>query len=160
MQNDLDSSWIEDVINRKAPKQIIKEKPISTKKKPLKNDQKPQSQNSINTNINFVKQLGEEMRQFNRTISIDIKQELVNWLFKNIDQLYEGIYYYLNVWEKRYNKRLKGSPGSPVISKYEKMQEIFTKIKELIQFKQDLESIKKKEQTQLEEVLKNAKIRK
>ena len=127
--------------------------------RPKNNDQKPQSQNSINTNINFVKQLEEEMRQFNRTISIDIKQELVNWLFKNIDQLYEGIYYYLNAWEKRYKKRLKGSPGSPVIPKYEKMQEIFTKINELIQFKQDLESMKKKEQDQLEEVLKNAKIR-
>jgi len=143
-----------------SPKQIIKEKPKSTRKKPTIYDQIPISQNYISTNINFAKLLGEEMRQFNRTIPIDMKQELVNWLFKNIDQLYEGIYYYLNAWEKRYNKRLKGSPGSPVIPKYEKMQKIFTKINELIQFKQNLESMKKKEQNQLEEVLKNTKIRK
>lgn len=132
----------------------------TTDQRPKNNDQKPLSQNGVNTNINFVKQLEKEMRQFNKTIPIDVKQELVNWLFKNIDQLYEGIYYYLNAWEKRYNKRLKGASNSPVIPKYEKMQKTFTKIQELIQFKQNLENMKKKKQNQLEEVLKNTKIRK
>ncbi len=128
--------------------------------RPKNNDQKTLTQSRIHMNMNFVKLLGEEMKQFNRTIPLDMKQELVNWLFKNIDQLYEGIYYYLNAWEKRYKKRLKSSPDSPVIPKYETMQKVFTKINELIQFKKNLENMKIKEQTQLEEVLKNTKIRK
>ena len=149
------------------PKKLEKTEINSQKKltktvdqRPTIYDQIPISQNNISTNINFVKYLSEEMKQFNRTIPLDMKQELVNWLFKNIDQLYEGIYYYLNAWEKRYNKRLKGSPGSPVIPKYESMQKTFTKINELIQFKKNLEKMKKKEQNKLEEVLKNTKIRK
>ena len=40
------------------------------------------------------------------------------------------------------------------------MQKVFMKIQELIQFKKNLERMKKKEQNQLEEVLKNTKIRK
>lgn len=84
------------------------------------------------------------MKKFGKTISIDMKQELTNWIFKNIDYLYEGVYYYLRVWKKRNEKRLKTDPNSPVIPKYKKMEEILNKIKDLQQFKKNLEFIKNK----------------
>lgn len=88
------------------------------------------------------------MKQFGKTISIDMKQELTNWIFKNIDHLYEGVYYYLRVWKKRNEKRLNTDPNSPVIPKYKKMEDILNKIKDLQQFKKKFEFIKNKKESE------------
>lgn len=71
------------------------------------------------------------------TGEIDKKQEIVNWVFANLLHLYDGIYNYLRIWKTRYHKYLIKSPESPVIFKYQKMQELLDYIKELTNLKEE-----------------------
>lgn len=90
----------------------------------------------------FIKELGKELSLFGRTVPPDKKQEIINWVFINLPQLYEGLYNYLRIWKTRYHKYLIKSPESPVIPKYQKMQELLDYIKELQNLKKELETIK------------------
>ncbi|MFW9972439.1 MAG: winged helix-turn-helix domain-containing protein [Candidatus Odinarchaeota archaeon] len=98
---------------------------------------KPLNPNQIQELIKVYKEIQLEFQENNRLIPLSKKIELFNWLLKNLDYIYEGVYNYLKVWETRYNKRLKEEPDSPVIPKFESMTDVLEKIKEIRKLKKN-----------------------
>ena len=93
-------------------------------------------------NSKFIEEMGKELRLFGTTIPLDKKQEIVNWVFKNIQHLYDGVYNYRRIWKKRYERYLVKIPDSPVIGKYHLMGDVLEFIKEIKILKEKLENAK------------------
>ena len=92
-----------------------------------------QIQNLIKT----YKEIQLEFQENNKLIPLHKKLEIINWLLKDLDNLYEGVYNYLRIWKTRYHKRLMESPESPVIPKFESMKRSLDKIKEIKKLKEE-----------------------
>ena len=90
----------------------------------------------------FIEEMGKELRLFGTTIPMDKKQEIVNWVFKNIQNLYDGVYNYKRIWKTRYNNYLEKSPDSPVIEKFQSMAAALEFIKKIKILKEELENAK------------------
>ena len=73
---------------------------------------------------------------------MDKKQEIVNWVFKNLQNLYDGVYNYQRIWKTRYKNYLLKMPDSPVIEKYQSMGDALEFIKEIKKLKKELENAK------------------
>lgn len=146
MQNDLDSSWIEDVIKRKVPKPKTKAK----KPKPKDIDQKNPTQivlESISPRekelTNYINGMFNEVRSYGRVIPIDTKQSIVNGVLDNILNLMKGVKYYLNAWESRYTRYLVEKPENPLIDDYRDMQKSLDFLLKLKKLKEMIEKCKK-----------------
>lgn len=87
--------------------------------------------NQIQELIKIYHEIHKEFQSNNKLIPLHKKMELINWLLKDLDNLYDGVYNYLRIWKTRYYKRLEKSPDSPVIPKFESMQSTLEKIKEI-----------------------------
>lgn len=131
-------------ISQNKPKKISN---IINKKDliPIYSKSAPISKKSEETTINYTYGMVKEVKKFGKTIPLDKLQETTHWVLDKIDQLYKGVYYYLNAWQKRYKKRLKKTPNSPVIPEYEKMQKTLEEIKELKKLKEEIELAKVKQ---------------
>lgn len=123
----------------------IKPKPKILTKKPLKDEEKLANILSdptlkpyqIQELIKIYKEIHLEFQANNKLIPLHKKLEIINWLLKDLDNLYEGVYNYLRIWKTRYHKRLIESPESPVIPKFESMKQSLNKIKEIKKLKEE-----------------------
>jgi len=100
------------------------------------------SQKREHLNPKFIEAMGQELRLFGTTIPIDKKQEIVNWVFKNVQHLYDGVYNYQRIWKTRYKNYLVNMPDSPVIEKYQSMSAALEFIKKIKILKEELENAK------------------
>ncbi len=93
---------------------------------------------------NYFNGLAEEVQTLGRTIPLDVKQKIVHDIFENLKNLTKGMKYYLNAWNKRYNRYLKEKPENPLIDEYQDMQETLEILKNLKNIKQELKNAKRK----------------
>lgn len=126
----------------KTPKKNISQSPKSKPKIELDNNALSISQKREHLNPKFIEEMGKELRLFGTTIPMDKKQEIVNWVFKNIQNLYDGVYNYQRIWKTRYKNYLEKSPDSPVIEKFQSMSAALEFIKKIKILKEELENAK------------------
>ena len=93
---------------------------------------------------NYFNGLAAEVQLHGRTIPLDVKQKIANEIFENLKNLTKGMKYYLNAWNKRYNRYLKEKPENPLIDEYQDMQETLEILKNLKNIKQELKNAKRK----------------
>ena len=120
----------------------LKEKQTTTRNNITNNNALSISQKREYLNPKFIKEMGKELRLFGTTIPMDKKQEIVNWVFKNIQNLYDGVYNYRRIWKTRYKNYLVKMPDSPVIEKYQSMGDVLEFIKKIKILKEELENAK------------------
>ena len=120
----------------------LKEKQTTTRNNITNNNALSISQKREYLNPKFIKEMGKELRLFGTTIPMDKKQEIVNWVFKNIQNLYDGVYNYQRIWKTRYKNYLVKMPDSPVIEKYQSMGNVLEFIKKIKILKEELENAK------------------
>ena len=119
-----------------------KEKQTTTRNNTSNNNALSISQKREHINPKFIEAMGQELRLFGTTIPIDKKQEIVNWVFKNVQHLYDGVYNYQRIWKTRYKNYLVNMPDSPVIEKFQSMSAALEFIKKIKILKEELENAK------------------
>jgi len=127
---------------KKKNKPPIKRREKVERSEPINNNLLSISQKREYLNPRYIEEMGKELRLFGTTIPMDKKQEIVNWVFKNLQNLYDGVYNYQRIWKTRYKNYLVKMPDSPVIEKYQSMGAALKFIKKIKILKEDLENAK------------------